>query len=201
MTARNYELDFRKCKKVPLEVRDTVFGFVRQFEKELAIKQTVPDLIHHLCLLYYYENDDKWDTNNLQTDRYAIAINQNVITKTGGNGRWRTVFLSKIVDNGKYEWSFKIKKYAGYNNVMFGIWNNSYDPKAIWNKRLSAIGNRAYAFYSSRSYAELRQHEQDEYGPNYGISLVEGDIITMNIDLDALFLSFNINNKDYGKGF
>ncbi len=51
------------------------------------------------------------------------------------------------------------------------------------------------------TYAALRQHEQYGEGPNYGISLVEGDIITMNIDLDALFLSFNINNKDYGKAF
>ncbi len=39
---------------------------------------------------------------------------------------------------------------------MFGIWNNSYDPKAILNKHLSEMGNRAYAFYSAgTNYAVL----------------------------------------------
>eukprot|EP01084_Bolivina_argentea_P076933 139463_1 len=101
----------------------------------------------------------------LKHDGYTIS--QNVVKKTSDDYGWGTVFLSKIVERGKHEWKFKIETYASYNSVMFGIWDNSNDPKQGFNQCLNETANRAYGF---ESYGHLRPYESGN-GKTYGVAL------------------------------
>eukprot|EP01084_Bolivina_argentea_P273500 465899_1 len=112
----------------------------------------------------------------------GYTISQNVVTQNV-NDQWITVFLSKIVKRGKHEWKFKIETYASDNNVMFGIWDNSNDPKQGFNQYLNYASDRAYGFYSWSSYSRLQVYESGS-GKTYGVALAQGDTITMSINLD-----------------
>eukprot|EP01084_Bolivina_argentea_P188925 325065_1 len=135
----------------------------------------------------------------LKHDGYTIS--QDVVTKTSDTGNWRTVFLSKIVKRGRHEWKFKIETSVGNNNVMFGILDNSNDPKEMFNTYLNGKKNRAYGIYSYGTFCVLGRYEHTSSATSYGVALKQNDTITMSIDLDALTLSCSINNKDYGVAF
>ena len=37
-----------------------VFGYIRTFEKSSLSTQIIPSLISHICLLYFYQQNDFW---------------------------------------------------------------------------------------------------------------------------------------------
>eukprot|EP01084_Bolivina_argentea_P297602 512740_1 len=182
-------MDFRKCKKIVVETKDTVFGFVRESEHILQ-QQHVPDRIRHICLLYYFENDDEWDPHKI-----GRAYGDPHKTLTHGTDRsGHHAFLRNIVNHGKHRWKFRINQLGltGFNGIVgvFAVYpteqQSSFgiiDHKA--SHAICAETGQYVTFFGNRPI-------------DYAVACKSDAILEMICDISECTLRYKINGTDYG---
>eukprot|EP01084_Bolivina_argentea_P000397 749_1 len=187
----DYELDFAKCKKVQVKIRDAVFGFVREVENKLIDKQTIPDLIHHICLLYYFESDE-WD---FETIGDALTLCDNLLTIKHGQAKsGHGALLKNIVNHGKHHWKFQINNITstGFNGIIgvFALYpETERDVSGVINYSLS----HAICVETGQYFTFFGNMPTD-----YAAPCKEGNIVEMICDMNDGVLKYIVNDIDYG---
>ena len=86
-----------------------VNGYINRVQKMLTsdnVYFTIPSLVIYWCLLYFYI-PEKFDGDDT-AQSYALSMDDMMITKIKPD--YGTAYLSKIVDVGVHEWTFKLSK-------------------------------------------------------------------------------------------
>ena len=184
------ELDFRKCKKIDLVTKDSVFGFVRNMENKLC-QNNVPELIPIMCLLYFFENDDEWNIKQMGKSLKILnddkTISQSKIGQT-------TAFLTNIVNHGIHHWKFRLNhlNQTGFNGMLGLFALNSNDLQT--SKGRYNLEKSHGMSLETGQYNKLIGMSQD-----YAIQCKSRDIIQMTADLEQGILKYIINDVDFGK--
>ena len=115
-------IDFERIKNADVKSKDTVNGFIRDFQMKYLSTNLVniPELINYLCLAYYYIIKFKWDIGKFD----GIHLDCDTITKRQNAYGSFTAFLDYVINNGKHHWCFKINKCLTNSwSISIGIWN------------------------------------------------------------------------------
>ena len=185
-------------KWIDTYTKDTVSGYIRQCQSLLPsnnIYYTIPSLVIHWCLLYYFIGD-AFDPNSCGKGFELSNNNKVMVCMESVNG---SVYLTKKVDKGIHKWSFKLIQVDSFCDMAIGVWKVNNKPqvnKCIYN--MNANG-KCYGWHLNWGYTT---NGDDNENKHYGeTNCVTGDIVDMILDLDKMELRYCHNTKDYGVAF
>ena len=193
-------LNLSELSSIEVERQLLVSGYIHEHER--MSKQNIPKGIILICILFYGNDVDEWDENQISE---AMKLSERTITKN--TTMWELAVCSyckRIVDYGKLCWRFKIEQCAADDmfkfpgDLMIGIWkvNDQEPPKTV---RFTRYGD-GYGF--DPILAKLTNNKGHiDMDHEYGEECTNGTIIEMILDMNELTLSYKIDNKDYGKAF
>ena len=121
-----------------------------------------------------------WVFARISDDEQSISV------PNGGSSFMGTAYLQNVVNKGIHIWTIKCEEIGG---GQIGIKNNDH------------VGSSNY-FYEYVDYGIDFIHGmrcKKEYISVDGPKIKTGDIIGMKVDFTNLSLSFQVNNKDWGK--
>ena len=102
-----------------------VHGFIHEMEKKMesqTVEFIIPDSIITICLLYFFQFIDEWDTDNVSEK--ALIVGKFVQNAEGPKGYERfSTFGTHKFNKGIHEWRFKIHELNEINQhfLYFGI--------------------------------------------------------------------------------
>ena len=203
------ELDLSRLKHINEVQKHAVFGFVRECQLVLPIDDnvfyTIPDIVYHLCLLYYAVSDE-WDS---EFHGPGYRIQGDLLIKTSAG--YQSAFLQrKVSAKGIYRWGFKVEqftnKYQGWDWII-GVWKT--------NKKRSEMD-------ATSSYFTPQHGDKDGYGwlascqklgdpdaggcylksvETYGEVVNTGDVIEMVLDLNQRQIHWAVNGVHFPIAF
>lgn len=197
MTAKTLE----DVKKVDERSKKRIFGYIRKIEA--LFECTIPTLVIHWCLLYYFV-DDEFSDYNLGPG-YELGDNKKIMKLT--TLQYGSVYLTNIVEYGVHRWKFRILQVNGKHYYMtIGV----SKTKAEIDR-----GTRVDNYFADDGYGWIvnyqrtTQNRNKDCGdtvfmgrPKYGIKDCEsGDIIEMTLDLNDRTLYYSVNKENWGVAF
>ena len=173
--------DFERNKHVTNKRKNIAFGYVRMLEHAYFSTKIIPDLVYHICLLFYFyplfDNPPKC----IQ----LFGDNQNKIKKINDSWSWQNALYSTIwipsTQKGIYKWRIQVHDGLG---ILCGIISNKhhqcidrdFDTTHSWTYTNSGR-------VSKHGFIETSEHDQ------FTISYTSGDEFTLILDLNKGFLS------------
>eukprot|EP01084_Bolivina_argentea_P029198 54188_1 len=165
-----------EAKQIHPSNKDVVFGYIRQ-----STDQNVPMMIKYLSLVYWNYNYDHFESAHRSIDIYHGTQ----AVRTSGNS-YKTAFLSNKVSFGTHIWTFKLNRFASFNNI--GIWNTKNKQK--FHNSLTydtCFGNNSW------KWRESGTQDKRENGSVYRTRVVDDDIVEMKVDMDRLTIGYKLN--------
>lgn len=175
---------FERMKHIP----DVNRKFVKAFISEAARKYDifhVPEMIICICLIFLDINKDEWDDLNVDMD-ICMLINKCSIRRLNRIG-FRTTFLKNVVRKNRHIWKFEI--------IQCGLWDSIGIVPAGNNKKTNediaccCDGTSYYQRLSQLYLPKTKAHETT------GVTVVEGDVIDMEVCFHSLQISFKRNGR------
>ena len=184
-----------KVRTIDQRFKDCVFGYTRQVQKQLPsddnVYFTIPTLVIHWILLYFYETD-KFDSNCIG-DGYELSEDDKVLKKVEWNSS--SVYLLKIIEYGVHKWTFKLREVNEFGTSMtIAIWKTKHEPildQCLYNPPKGT----AYGWMITGGY--LICGDSDDTS-KYGKLVHNDDIIEMILDLNDQTLRYFCNQQDFG---
>ena len=192
--------DAEKLKSIDERDRNIIYGFIREFEINFLIQHknnpfyTIPNLIIYTVLLYFSEPEC------FSIPCKSAIISDDKMTITGGSFN-ATTYGSYIINseiNGIYIWKFKVLIDSTFINIGID------ESKCEWIEDCFHIQTKTkqYAFWcGARKY---QWDSKDSMGKEYGIKYDKKDntmTMLLHFSKNKSFLSFKVNNIDYGIAF
>ena len=168
----------------------SVYGWVRMQEKTLNLGH-IPVMISAICIMYYRKDD----IFEIAASGMKISSNGRIITRIGERGfSFSNVYgLNKIPtddDNKKvYQWNLRMNK-VKYGSV-FGVCSKVFLGRGSFN---------SWEYIYKRN-GDIDDTELDKRIRGYGDKLEEGDILTIELDLNNSQIKYFINGNDKGVAF
>ena len=176
-------LNIENVKKIKQRRRSAVYGYIRE-----QYGENIPNGVILFCLLFYGNDNDKWDKNYVS--KWIKLDEENGIVTCRDSCHTASAFLTSEVDSGIHSWRFKIIKCTNdrWSTMQIGIWDTSKNdgvpkPESVFHR-----DQKGYSFVTSAGKINTRNNGYTEWGQK----CADGTI-------DDLSLRFMINGKDYGK--
>ena len=188
--------NLESAKKADQKSNHLIFGFVREAQQLLPVETyyNIPELISHICLVYYFLMDF-FDPNLMHPSiEYADKDNKHCVIKKVM--KWGSAYLSNVVSSGKHHWKFKIE---GKGAPEIGIAADE-DAQIVLDNMWFTQGGKGYSYITSHANLTDDNGDQD-YGTAYGRECKAGDVIDMFVDFEANTIRYHVNGKDYGIAF
>ena len=188
------QLKLEDVRKIEQKSKNLVFGYVRNVQRSFPtniVYYTIPTLITHWILLYYYIWE-KIDEDNCAPE-YALSKDNRVITLQQ-NWSSGAVYFKKVLKSGIHRWKFRILYVNDEHYWMtIGVFKTKTDKS-----RVSAC--RVDNFSEEYGYGWLVNYQQisarwSRYGHR---DCKAGDIIQMILNLNDWTLRYILNGKDLG---
>ena len=181
------------------EVNKLIWGYIKNIQIMYDIH--IPNVIFNIVFDYY--DIITWETNDIWKSKYIDVLSDNIVisrSKKNNSPCFRSIFLSDIIFNGKYEYTFKVlKTRETLWDAIFGIYNIKYGNPSIESSFPLTKPECSYCFIFG-GYLEERKSPGSR-GRKYGRELKKNDELTMVIDMNKHELSYIINDINYGKAF
>ena len=167
-----------------------VYGWIRIHEKALNVGH-IPVMISAICIMYYRKDD----IFEIAASGIKILSNGRIITRIGkeGFGFSNVYGLHKIQtddDNQKvYQWSLRMNKVK--DDSVFGLCSKVF---------LGSASFRSWEYIYNQN-GDVDDRVNGEYTRKYGDKLKEGDILTIELDLNHSQIKYFVNGNDKGIAF
>ena len=172
-----------------------MYGFIREQYNDL-----VPDGVILICLLFYGNDTDKWDINNI-SDYIQLDEEQAIVTHIKRQ-QPTSVFLTREVHSVIHSWKFKVIKCRNHKwcTMHIGIWNVSKnDGKPPKLNTFNYVKDERQGYSFSTSAGKIRS-SSTEY-VKWGEKCPDGSIVDMTVNFNELSLCFKLNGKNCGKAY
>ena len=177
---------FKKLNKIDDKTKLAVYGWFRQQEKSLKLRN-IPSMITAICILYTH-NDEVFEIIN---KNIKVSGNKKVISGSLGCG-WNNHNYGAIIipssSQNVYQWNLRINKFLGNVVLSLGI-SSTITP------------NTGYQFHID-GYYQIHDggHKYTAKGPwtTYCNKLKVNDKVTIHLDLTKSEIRFSINDNDQG---
>lgn len=153
-----------------------ILCFIKRIFKELG-PRNLPRLIVQLCLNFFNENEDEWDTRHVHS---STVIQDSCVRKIQPRLCYNSIFLKNIAKSGIHTWIFRIID-CGRPWILIGI-----EPAS--NKVKTCHGLR----YKSGNRQTICQRFSESV-TSYSITTVivsQNDLIEMRVDFHCLTVAF-----------
>ena len=178
----NYSVKLRNCTKT--KFRD---DFCTPYTETRIINVQEPKKGVNIDVSW--EANDEWKSNR-------VIIESNNIIKSN-DGHIGSIFLTNILDKGKYIYTFKIIN-DDSDNIGFCIYNTQFGKPLLDDKLPKTESNSSYCI---NSYGYLESHHNPGVLGGLYVDIDKGSIIKMIIDLIEYRLSFIIDDDHYYESF
>ena len=179
-----------------------MFGFIRE---KISTWQDIPREIIFVCVLFYGNGSDEWDPNYVSE---AMTLSDKTVAHGDptGNKNYNALasaYCKYIHESGIFKWKFKMengqREYNNYAECMIGIWNSKHEKPQLD----TYFTDKGQGYGYCPKLQEITNEDGYTSGITYGPEdrCKNDSIIEMVLDLDALTLSYSVNNIDYGKAF
>eukprot|EP01084_Bolivina_argentea_P246388 412348_1 len=158
------------------------YGYVKQMENKYHFTHQIPMHLVEIILLYYPRF--WWFKGNNR-----FTINGSTVKSQNTNCN-KTVYGFYEVSVGKHEWKIKVIQCTTY--LMIGIASNTKHLDCFYEKHDICT----YSYYSDGR--KFMNGSQDLYPDGIPVKFGNGDIMTVNLDLDKRTISFCKNGHDLG---
>ena len=182
----------RNLKKIRQSTKDAVTGYIRTDES--FKDQEIPDEIVLICIIFYGSGSDEFDPKWKGNLMALSNENETVEFKRGG---WcQSIFCKRVINSDYHEWKFKIVKTTDYDCAI-GLWRCSKDNKSPPISTFFTHGkDQGYGY----RYDGTKSNCADGcYGEPFGVSIEEGDEVTMIADFKELSLCWSVKGESHGK--
>ena len=162
-------------------------------------------IINYLCMKYYHELKDKFDST-LHGTSMGVTAN-NVCLRSKIDVCAKPAFLANVARVGFHHWKFEVSRGTlrdfRWSNLCIGIWNDKIDPEANTEELNYYLkDNGAPCYYGLNGVRGALRGGIDGDGRKMYCKPVENDdIIEMYLDLKLNELKYSVNGKDCGKAF
>ena len=188
------ELRLEDVKLIPHETKKFVSAYIHDIELSFPknnIFYTIPSLIIHWCLLYFYSKDE-FDPANANA-YYTFSKNNTIaVQRLGGE---MAVMLKNIVSAGIHQWKFRILKDNSFK-MTFGVITADYQSIAtsgqLWQE---SYQDKAYGVVLA---APNLANDDEQTGIRFSCNCAVNGIVEMILDLVKMELRFIIDGRDYG---
>ena len=188
-------LTLEDIKKIDQESKDVIYGYVKGIQKLFPadiVYFTIPTLVIHWVLLYHYIGDQIDDSK--LSEQYALSCENTVITvQTGRISDF--VPFQKVVENGIHQWKFKILK-VNEDRLFMTL--------GIAKANIEIYCDRVDNFKERDGYGWMMNCNTLTNWTSYTKGnkvCVSGDIIGMILNLNAMTLSYIVNDEDWGVAY
>ena len=172
-------------KKILNDDNVLVSGYLRE------LYDNTPNDIVKLCVLFWfvYEFDPnyKHPRMSLSDDNKRVAMPE----LRGGS-----IFFPGLISGGMHSFKFHIVKKALV--MIIGLWKYSKSRPPIDTFFTKHQYGQFCQGYGYRITHGKKSNDRGWYVDKYGVSIEEGDIITMKVDLSSQSLSFHCNDDKLG---
>ena len=189
--------NLENVKKADKKSRQLIFGFVREAQELLPddTYYNIPELISHICLVYYFLMDFFDPKLMHKSIEYAEEGNKYCVVKN--DSEWRSAYLSNVVSSGKHRWQFKIE---GNGCPEIGIAHEEVTEYDLKYKICFTQEGTGYSYITADAQLTNDEGNVDRHS-EYGKKCGKGDVIDMFVDFNANTISYHVNGKDYGIAF
>ena len=181
-------------KDIDIKTKSLINGYVRTVQEmwpQDNIYYTIPSLVIHWILLYYYLSDE-FDPNNCNIS-FTLSNDNTVITHNLQRGDTNcSAYLKRIVDEGIHYWKFKlINVHHVHFTMCIGVWKSKHEIDTENALHYDAEGKHyTYNLTNQMVFPGFAKYGQKACGT--------GDEIEMILDLNKKELRYKVNNQDYG---
>ena len=189
--------------EIPQRNKDLAFGYITGCEKQT--KSLIPEMIKYLCLLYFNQNTDKFDSKHTH-QVLTVTIDGKSISNTKCEYDYFNSYLENIVNHGINIWRVKCNYVS--RNDMIGIRKMNCCPLKLvgWfdeSEKLTDCDSGSSLGYGMFIGGGLTNPDNCFVNgrDDYAKSCEPSDIIEMKLDCNKYTLSYKINNNEYGKAF
>ena len=195
------KIGLENVKSIDQRSKTFVNGYIRSIQKLFPkdnIYYTIPALVIHWILLYYYLGDEFDDKKYRQC--YTLSKKKTIIKLTGSYGSG-CAFMTRVARKpGIHCWKFKLLRLNTDTLWMtVGVWKTKRALKV--NSRLD--GHMFGLFYGwLLNYRQLTEGDTKNIRGRYAPRRCKtGDIVEMILDLDKFQLKYVVNGEDFGVAF
>ena len=188
-------------KRIDQESKDLIFGYIRNVQELFPadnVYYTIPNLVIHWILLYFYF-EDKFD-DKLCTQSYDLSDDKSIVTLNSehGNRGKGPAFLSRIVKSKqRHCWRFRINHLNSSTLWMtIGVWKCNHDFDLKYRLDSGYVKGKFYGWIVN--YQVAIDGGRHKYGKR---RCKTGDIVDMILDLEKLELRYMVNDEDFGIAF
>ena len=182
------EFSLKNLKEIEQQIKDIVYGYIRQKNKELSLG-IIPSLIKSICLLYFYESEYFL----IAANGIEISEDKRTIVKRSNVGWTTTVYGNQWVEsmtNNIIKWKFKIVNAVGEGSgIAIGI----VASDDCLNKDFCYATDRISYCYSSYPVKMLNGQSYDKHN---AFKIKNDDIVTFILDLGQRKIFYNKNNDN-----
>ena len=195
-------ISLSSLKQIPEHRQYTVSGYIRELESKSG--HEIPREIILVCILFYGNDSDEWDTEYINSSR-VILKDRTLRMRGAAWGSTSSCYGKKIVKSGIFSWRFKIehfkrKKEAYGSTPMIGIWKVDKPEDKPDVSTWFTYNHAGYAFDPTQAILTGSNGFYDKK-LKYGVICKKDSIIKMILDLNELSLGYVIDGVDYGKAF
>ena len=182
-------------KNVDQGTQICVYGYIRRVQDifpENNVYFTIPKLVIHWILLYFYVTDTfkEYDDKEYKVDNDGMAL---IRTERGGS-TYATCYGAQKVRSllgGVHKWIFKIEKRQDFMSI--GIAEPTYDMKKGHINRNDSV-SKYYGLWDDGDRNRWDAYSIIKRGKT--IKYTENDTVHMTLDLDAKNLGYSVNDGE-----
>ena len=198
-----------KLKNIDPRIKLTVYGYIRNMEKQFfgdkeSVYYHIPPLIIHACIAYYFYTvrfdvmPDVYKTDENCKD--LIKNNGSIIKRFNVTGSKCPVFsigCSKGWDHGKHRFHLKM---VNRQDDLCGITSDINQCKRS-DLHINSSSGDAYYFWFGGIVLTNDKCQNCPSRQNHLTALKNGDIFTVDLDLEEYKVWFSINGKMIGNPY
>eukprot|EP00483_Globobulimina_turgida_P000038 UN00038 len=139
-------LDFHLLRDIDPSAKCIVVGYIRKMQVQLFPNENkiIPSGIKNICLLFFYETQDCFDTN-CHHHTFSLSSNNLIITKNTSSVPG-IAYLSNIVRYGIYSWRFQLLQCDRNYTIPIGVWKINHPIDLGKNIGKNHVSGKSYAF-------------------------------------------------------
>eukprot|EP01084_Bolivina_argentea_P214142 363595_1 len=194
-----YKFHIGRFKEVDIHSEYLVFGYVRNVENKLSVRN-IEYNICQICCIFYCIPTDKWDTSNM-SHKFKLEDNLLRYRHIIDVGKYQSALLSNIVWYGKHHWRFRLSPFVRIRDqgLWFGIVNENNEFDEINCYHIGTESNGSYALNVQNGYSWCSNKKTEPLHKYVQIRGGWDHYIDMYVNFNKHSMSFVINNQHYTK--
>ena len=188
-------MNFRRVRRISQRIKDCVFGYNKQFEKEEDVN--IPMAIQYLALLYYFA--EHLLINNYRSE-WKIANGYQtatLLTKHAGS-QYNGIIGRNVVKDGICQWNIECINVTSTMHCGIMMVRQSKVDKEKVDKDMGMTMRKrkgSYVVIGNNGTKIIKKRNKIKFVGSFTPTFDNGDMISINLNATSGILTFRVKDK------